>query len=96
MCGFTFTNEGFSVLFRVISFIQSSKAYQNLSDAPCLFTYGSEDPVGSYGKGPAAVRDMLAAEGVPVELKIYENCRHEILNDTSRAETIADILAFVG
>lgn len=63
---------------------------------PVLLVSGSDDPVGDYGKGPTAVRDMLAAAGVPVELKLYEGYRHEILNDESHEKVVKDILAFIG
>ena len=65
-------------------------------EKPVLLVSGTDDPVGDYGKGPEAVRDMLAAAGVPVKLKLYEGYRHEILNDKSHDEVTADVLAFIG
>ena len=61
---------------------------------PVLLVSGTDDPVGEYGKGVRKVYDMLVSEGVKAEIKLYENCRHEILNDDCREEVIADILAF--
>ena len=51
MCGFYFTGEGFKTLFGLIAFMQSEEAYALIPDRPCFFTYGSEDPVGSYAAG---------------------------------------------
>lgn len=95
MCGFTFTNEGFSVLFRVISFIQSSKAYQNLSDAPCLFTYGSEDPVGSYGKGVEKVVSKMKQYGARAQSRNFGPYRHEIQREPVRGDYFREIADFL-
>ncbi|MBR4799704.1 MAG: alpha/beta fold hydrolase [Clostridia bacterium] len=60
-----------------------------------LLVSGSEDPVGDYGKGVSKVFSLLAGAKPEVKIKLYEGCRHEILNDTSRAEVISDILDFI-
>ena len=97
LCSFVFS---VSAMIDLISLQKNSNekewAAKMNKTKPVLLVSGSDDPVGDYGKGPTAVRDMLAAEGVPVELKIYEGYRHEILNDASYDEVTADILSFVG
>ena len=62
---------------------------------PTLLVSGSEDPVGDYGKGVTVVYEGLKAEGCDVRMKLYENCRHEILNETCREEVTTDILNFI-
>lgn len=62
---------------------------------PILIVSGAEDPVGDYGKGVETVYNNLRSNGADVELKLYENCRHEILNDTCKAKVIDDIKAFL-
>ncbi len=62
---------------------------------PILLISGAEDPVGNHGKGVKVVFDKLKAQGANVQMKLYRDCRHEILNDTSREETIADIKKFL-
>ena len=62
---------------------------------PTLFVSGTEDPVGDYGKGVTFAAEELTKRGCKVTKKLYENCRHEILNDTCRDEVLADILAFI-
>ena len=61
---------------------------------PTLIVSGSDDPVGDYGKGVTKVYDSLKAQGCDVTLKLYENCRHEILNETCREEVTSDIVKF--
>lgn len=94
MCGFTFTNNGFDVLFRYVSFIQSNKAYQNLSDAPCFFPYASEDPVGGYGTGVEAVISKMKQNGAHVSSHDYGPYRHELINEPVADEYIRDLLDF--
>lgn len=61
-----------------------------------LLVSGSDDPVGDYGKGVSKVCTMLMSANADARMKIYSDCRHEILNDTSREEVIKDILGFAG
>lgn len=63
---------------------------------PILLVSGAEDPVGEYGAGVKKVYDGLVAVGANVQMKLYSGVRHEILNDVSRDEVIADIKRFIG
>ena len=65
------------------------------ADLPILLVSGSDDPVGSYGKGVAAVYRLLKRYGKNVKLKLYQSYRHEILNDDSHDEVVKDILEFI-
>ena len=51
--------------------------------------------LGSYGEGVKKVYDALKEAGCGVSMKLYADCRHEILNETCREEVIADILDFI-
>ncbi len=63
---------------------------------PVLLISGSDDPVGSYGKGVIKVYERLCRAGLSdVTLKLYDNCRHEIHNDSCRADVIKDIISFI-
>lgn len=95
MCGFTFTNEGFGVLFKIAGYVQSAKAYQNLGQAPCFFTYGSEDPVGGYAKGVGKIIVKMKQYGRGVLAKCYASYRHEIQHEPIRGEYFRDIAGFL-
>lgn len=95
MCGFSFTNEGYGVLFKLISFIQSSKAYQNQSGKPCLFTYGNNDPVGNYGKGVREAIRKTNQHGANTYVKCYGPYRHEIQHEPVRKDYFRDIVNFL-
>ena len=76
-------------------FIQSIKAYQNLSEAPCLFTYGSEDPVGSYGTGVEKVISKMKQYGARAQSRNYGPYRHEIQHEPVRDVYFRDITDFL-
>ncbi|MBR3082831.1 MAG: alpha/beta fold hydrolase [Clostridiales bacterium] len=95
MCGFSFTNEGYGVLFKLLGFIQSSGAYHNMPETPCLFTYGSEDPVGSYGTGVEKVISKMRHYGARASAKNYGQYRHEIQHEPVRADYFRDIVEFL-
>ena len=62
---------------------------------PVALFAGDADPVGDYGRGVESVCRALKDAGVKdVFLKLYPGARHEILNETNRAEVYADILAW--
>jgi len=94
MCGFYFTGEGFKTLFGLIGFIQSDGAYALIPDRPCMFTYGSEDPVGSYGDGVEKVISRMKESGAEPRVKNYGPYRHEIQNEPVKEEYFADLISF--
>lgn len=64
---------------------------------PVLFASGEEDPVGgkkAYGVYEAYTA-MQTAGITDVSIKIYPGDRHEILNETNRAEVSQDILDWI-
>jgi len=92
--GFTFTNRGFNTLFRLVSFIQSDEAYAILAKKPCLFTYGTEDPVGSYGKGVEQVAAIMKSKNADVRTINYGPYRHEIQREPVRDKYFEDLISF--
>ncbi len=95
-CTFKFTLSAMGDLMRLIIKCNSDEWYNELSkDLPLLLIAGCDDPVGDYGKGVLSVYDKLTATSHNVKLKLYENCRHEILNDTCKDEVIKDIFDFL-
>lgn len=63
---------------------------------PILLVSGADDPVGNYGKGVREVYNKLKKSGAEdVTIHLYENCRHEIHNDSCKEESRNDILEFI-
>ena len=94
MCGFTFTSDGFKTLFGLVGFIQSEEAYALIPDRPCFFTYGEDDPVGSYGEGVRKVIARMQEAGANLKSKSYGHYRHEIQNEPVREEYFKDLIDF--
>jgi len=66
---------------------------QNL---PVFLLSGNQDPVGNYGKGVAQLEKIYRSLGLTnVRMKLYPGGRHEMLNETNRAEVIQDIIAWL-
>ena len=61
---------------------------------PTYLIAGGSDPVGEYGKGVLKVFNKLNLNDCSVEMKIYKDARHELLNETNRQEVYADVLDF--
>jgi alpha-beta hydrolase superfamily lysophospholipase len=66
------------------------------ADLPVLVVSGGEDPVGDYGKGVQKAADSLRLAGLKnVQMKLYEQDRHEILNELDRAQVMQDIYDWI-
>ena len=95
-CTFRFTVSAMGDLMNLLSHCNRNAWFKALdSTKPILLIAGDKDPVGNYGTGVLSVYDKLIKNGKKAEIKLYKNCRHEILNDTSREEVISDILNFI-
>lgn len=98
LCGFCFTANGFETLFTALKRV-SNKAWYNAvpKELNILLIAGDNDPVGEYGKGVNQVFELLKKSGhTNTLMKLYPECRHELLNELNRAEVTADIVNWVG
>ena len=60
---------------------------------PLLLVSGADDGVGDYGKGVKKVWEMYKKAGIrDLKMILYENDRHEILNEVDRDQVYADLL----
>ncbi len=97
LCGFPFTIGGIHSLLNVHGEANSKACFENTpKDLPILLIAGTDDPVGDYGEGVKTVFGEYKRAGVKkVTLKLYDNCRHEILNDVYKQRVINDMLDFI-
>lgn len=95
--GFTCTAGFYRDLMHGLSLIHRKRAIRSIPpDLPILIMSGSDDPVGAYGKTVSKLAEIYRNAGLRhVSLKLYEGGRHEMLNETNRAEVISDILAWI-
>ncbi len=65
-------------------------------DLPILFVSGDKDPVGGLGEGVKKAYDKYKEAGIhDVTIKLFEDDRHEILNELDRADVYAYILNWI-
>lgn len=97
LCGFTFTVNGFQTLLELVNRLYKKENLEKMpKELPVLFASGDADPVGGYGKGvKRAYRSFLDMGMKHVELKLYENDRHELLNEMDREQVYADIYGWM-
>ncbi len=97
LCGFIFTVKGYEDLFTGVRYINSTEAFnKTIKNIPILMISGDKDPVGACGKGVTKVYNKLKQSGVEdITLKLYEEGRHEILNETNRNDVYNDIIQWI-
>ena len=71
-------------------------AKQMPKELPVMFMAGREDPVGDYGRAVERVYTSFRQMGMrDVSLKLYENDRHELVNEADRKLIWKDIREWV-
>ena len=95
LCTFQFTASAMGDLVTLTKEANRKEWFKNMpKNIPVLLVAGQMDPVGDFSEGVMKVHEGLIKAGVKSEMKIYENARHEILNDISYNDVVRDILAF--
>ena len=97
LCGFVPACGLLRDMMKGIYYVEQPKNLQNMQmHLPVFFIAGKEDPVGPYGKGVEQARKAFQKAGmVRTSIKLYPDCRHEILNETNRQEVYEDVLAWL-
>lgn len=97
MCGFVFTVNAYYHMFGgMLKMNQQEKEGKAAKSLPLYFVAGQEDPVGNCGKGVENVFQLYKDAGYQdVEMKLYSEDRHEILNEEDREVVYQDILSWI-
>ncbi|MEI6124759.1 MAG: lysophospholipase [Bacteroidota bacterium] len=98
LCGFVCSSSFFRELFRLMKFVHRDDLYGQLNrNFPILILSGTMDPVGNYGQGPKQMLRFLDKKGfMNMEIKLYPQGRHEMLNEMNRAEVWDDLREWLG
>ncbi len=93
-CTYKFTLNGYRGLIETTNYTCRQENIDKIpKKLPLFIISGDHDPVGSLGKGVTAVYQMMQSSGIQdVTMKLYENDRHEILNETDKETVYQDIL----
>lgn len=92
-CTFVFTVNGYYGLFSTICYDNQMKNIRKIrKNLPVLFISGADDPVGDFGEGVKKAYAQYRQAGIrDVKMKLYENDRHEILQETDRVQVFEDV-----
>lgn len=96
-CGFACSTASWQALLRAIGRAQSAGALRKLpAGLPVLMIAGDADPVARQGAGPRALARAYRRAGLrEVEVRLYPEGRHELLNDVMRDRVTADVLSWL-
>ena len=96
-CTFMFTVNGYQGLFEAVNFsCDAENAKLIPKKLPLFIVSGDQDPVGGLGKGVKDSYYLYQNAGVQdLTYKLYENDRHEILNETDKQVVFEDLLAWM-
>mgnify|MGYP004456111947 FL=1 len=96
-CTFKFTLNGYLGLMEAVLYDNQMENVKKVpKKLPIFLVSGQDDPVGDNGVGVKKVYDMYKEAGLlDITYCLYENDRHEILNETDREKVYADLLAWM-
>lgn len=96
-CTFVFTVNAYMGLFEAVLFDNQKENIEAVPKSlPLFFVSGAMDPVGGCGSGVKKVYNKFDVAGKEdITWKLYDNDRHEILNETDRDVVYHDIRAWM-
>lgn len=96
-CGFCFSYNGFYTLAELLRRLHNKKGLERMPvSLRVLIASGTDDPVGHYGIDPKKLYKDYREEGMQhVDLMLYENDRHEILNESDKDKVYEDIYGWL-
>lgn len=97
LCGYMFTVNAYYHMFSgMVQMNRQEKAGRIPRGVAVAFVSGKEDPVGNFGKGVRQIYKRYKMIGVEdVKIRLYEDDRHEILNEVDREQVYQDILMWL-
>jgi alpha-beta hydrolase superfamily lysophospholipase len=96
-CQFLFTINGYQGLYEAVSAACSQETVDRYpKDLPVFLVSGANDPVGDFGVGVKKVYHMFrTAQMEDVTYRLYDEDRHEVLNELDKEQVYNDILAWM-
>lgn len=91
------SNQFYFNLFNAFRHIYKKSAIKKISKVkPLLLIAGDHDPVGNMGKSVKNLYNFYKKLGLDVKMKLYEDARHEILNEPKiKKQVYQDIIKFI-
>lgn len=97
LCGFTFTAQAwFDFLDGKRTLGTRDHVGRVPKTLPIHLIAGTRDPVGENGDGVQRLHDVYRKAGLTnVTMRLYDDARHELVNETNRDEVTADVVAWM-
>ena len=95
-CSYTFTVNGIKGLLSTIKFIKKKSNIAKIPrNLPVIMASGLEDPVGGYGRDVKKLYKLYTKYIDDVELRLYEDCRHELHSEKNKEEIFKDLYRWI-
>ena len=97
LCGFDVPDETMPALFGAAATLADPAVLARIrSDLPILVASGSADPLAGGGELVQVLGRRYRDAGVTaVTVRVYDDARHEIFNETNRDEITRDVIAWI-
>lgn len=97
LCGFAATAGLYRDMMEGIAYIQTPEHIAAMEKTlPVLFIAGDRDPVGNYGKGVTLCAKAFQDAGMEqVTVKLYPECRHDVLNELEKLTVWMDLVEWM-
>lgn len=97
LSGYMFTVNAYYHMFSGMTKMnQQEKACKIPKQLPIIFVAGAEDPVGNFGKAVENIYERYKDCGMKdVEIKLYPDDRHEILNELDKEQVYQELLTWL-
>ena len=96
LCGQTMSADFYYHFFSLFDWIYKPELMNKIDKTkPLYLIAGKEDPVGNMGKSVKKLFKMYASYDIDVQMNLYDNARHEILNEKIKDRVYKDILKFL-
>ncbi len=96
-CGTVFSVGFYNDMMKGLELVNKSETANKVrKDLPIYLFAGDKDPVSKNGKQVNDVFEMYKNTGIlDISIKLYENARHETLNETNKEDVYSDVLAWL-
>ena len=96
-CGFVCTGGFFKNLAELLCYIHKPSRMKLIPSVhPILLQVGDQDPVGNYSKSVRKLNSVYSTNGIKdLTLRVYEDDRHELLNETDKDQVINDTVSWI-
>ncbi len=87
-CGFLFSLKTYNDLLKGVIYVNKQQNINKTDpEIPICLISGTKDPVGHDGKGVEQVYNSYQKAGIQnIKLKLFDECRHELTNETNKTE----------